>query len=205
MAGVNLQLVAPHRFYRAAPDLSRPELRDAYDQGRADRRADLSNEALKSRLDLLKARGPEVRRAYLFGCGPDHVAAPGPLALVLPALVASVWLSAVFEQRTGVRRRLASVIALALLTIVSDWGFVRLGRRRAAELGLTVETAPERYLSGSTLMQLAFSIVQVLRHRIRRGSWRGGGPTPTSSAAALVVRELMSRRSWRHTAGSDPP
>ena len=77
---------------------------------------------------------------------------------------------------------------------------MRLGRRRAHALGLTVETAPERYLSGSMLMQLAFSIVQVLRHRIRQGSWRGGGPTPTSAAAGTVVRELMYRRSWREAA-----
>jgi len=193
---VQLQLVAPHRFYRAAPDLSRPELRNAYEQGRADRRTKPPNEALKSRMDLMKAGGPEVRRAYLLGHGPDRAAAPAPLALALPVIGAWTGLSAEFERRTGLRPRLRPAIALLLLTALSGPGFVRIGERRARALGLSIETAPVRHQSGSELLQLAIAAVHAVRYRLRRGSWRGD-PAPTTTAAALVVRELMVHRSWR--------
>jgi hypothetical protein len=191
---VHLQLVVPHRFYRAAPDLSRPELRDAYEQGRADRLADKWDEEVRSRTDVLRAGGPEVRRAYLLGVAPEHASAPAPLALTLSVIAASTWLSAVIEHRTGLRGRLSPVSGLVLLTVLSGPGLGHAGKRRAQALGLSVETAPVAYMSWSALMQLAIWAVHDLSDRIRRGS---GDPTPTSTAAALVVRELMLRRSWR--------
>ena len=199
MPWVNLQLVAPHRFYRAAPDFSRPEVRDAYEQGLADRRTKPPNETLRSRTDLLEER--ESRRAYVLGRGPERAYAPAPLALVLAVIGAWTALSAGYQQRTGLLPGLRPAIAGLLLTILSGPGFVRIGERRARALGLSIETAPMRHQSGSELTQLAIYAVHTVSSRRRRGSWRGD-PTPTATAAAHVVRELMLRRSWRAAAGS---
>ena len=69
------------------------------------RHADLSNEASSRASNYLNARGPRrPARVPLRARRASTRVAPGPLALMLPALGASVWLSAVFEQRSGVRR-----------------------------------------------------------------------------------------------------
>ena len=206
MAGLHLRLVAPHRFYRAAPALSRPELRDAYEQGRADRGTDLPDEALAKRMNVMTASGREAMRAYRLGYGPYEVLAPAPIALSLLLIAASTWLSAALERRRGPGRRLLILIGPGLLTWATGNVLIRASTRRGRALGLSVETAPLQQVPGSLLMQLAIAAGYALSYRARRGSWPR--PTTATFAAGQLVHELMLRRSWREvrarTKGSDP-
>ena len=192
---MHLRLVAPHRFYRAAPDLSRSELRDAYEQGRADRGADLPNEELAERMTVMTASGREAMRAYRLGRGPDEALAPAPRALSLLLIAASACLSAALERSTGPGRRLLILIGPVLFTWPTGSVLLRVRKRRGRALGLSAETAPLQQVPGSLLMQLAIAAGYALSYRTRRGSWPR--PMPATFAAGLLVEEYTSRRSWR--------
>jgi hypothetical protein len=192
---MHLRLVAPHRFYRAAPDLSRPELRDAYEQGRAARGAELPDEALAERMSVMTASGREAMRAFRLGHGPDEALAPAPLALSLLLIAASAWLAAVLERSTGPGRRLLILIGPVLLTWPTGNVLLRVRKRRGRALGLSADTAPLQQVPGSLVMQLAIAAGYALSYRTRRGSWPR--PMPATFAAGQLVEEFMSRRSWR--------
>ena len=129
------------------------------------------------------------------GTGPDEAFAPPPLAFSLLTIAASTWLSATLERHTGPRRRLLSLVGTVLLTQSTEALLIRMMRRRGRTLGLRTETAPVVHVPGSMLMQLAISAGYALSYRARQGS--SPAVTPANLAAGQLVRELMSRRSWR--------
>lgn len=184
---VNLVLVVPQRMYRPAPDLSRPELRAAYDRGRAERAACRREPPP----EVLALRG-EARRAYLVGLT-DEVLPPAPLAVELALIAEYALVVPAAYRRTG-RRRLVALAAVAANGLVIERLRVRLAPRRAHAMGLTPETAPIPCVSWSRAMQLA-AASGYRAWRFRRGTSR---PLPPASVAASeAVRVIMLRRAWR--------
>jgi hypothetical protein len=184
----HLTLVWPHPAYRPAPDLSRPELRAAFDAGRASQANEDDLAVQMERWHELRRGDRQVMHAYWAGYREDI---GGPLPLVLDVLLigASALAAGAIRQPTTVFRRATGAVVLAG-TVATVMRY----ERRNDRLGLTMETAPVPYPSGSMLMEFGIDALYRLWTRRQEG-WRA--LSPSIEAAGAITRTLMRRRSWR--------
>ena len=187
MPRYHLSLVCPHRAYGPPPDLSRPELRAAFDAGRASRGDDDLGGDI-DRWHELRKQGRPVMQAYWAGRRKD-VRAPIPLPIALAQIGVFAGAFDFVRRGPGVRERAVAALVLAATGAAMVWTI-----RAPRSEGLTAETAPTIATPASMLIQAHIDAVYVL------WSWRRDGVRMRSAplgAAAAVTRTLMHRRSWR--------
>ncbi len=187
MPRYHLSLVCPHRAYGPPPDLSRPELRAAFDAGRESRTNAGDQRERIERWHELRKQGQPVVQAYWAGYRKD-VRAPIPLPIAL-ALI-GVFAAALDVVRRGptAHERAVAALVLAATAAAMVWTI-----RAPRSKGLTAETAPTIATPASMLIQIHIDAVYVL------WSWRRDGVRLRSApmtAAAAVTRTLMRHRSW---------
>jgi hypothetical protein len=192
----SLLVVSPHGAYRRPPDLSGPELHEAYEAGRLARA--LRSPGSTVRPEDVFAASPEWRRAYWLGAA-DRQVVPPPLVVEIAAAAITLVFAVALERRDGWRRQLP--LAALQLGTLAPIAIVRAlsRRRRARALDLPVERAPEFYVAPSSLLQLAIALVYQLATLVRRG--RRPVPSASSTAAAEVTLVFMRERSWRRALG----
>jgi hypothetical protein len=184
----HLSLVWPHSGYAPPPDLSRPELRAAFDAGRANRAVEGDPAAQLERWHQLRKGDPRVMAAYWAGCRED-LGGPLPLALDVLLIGVSAVAACAIRQPSSPFRRVAGAIAL----VASVATFMR-SERRGGRSGLTAETAPVPYPPTSMLLQFGIDALYRLWTSRRHGRHFR---SPSIEAAAAITRTVMRRRSWR--------
>jgi hypothetical protein len=183
----HLSLVWPHSGYAPPPDLSRPELRAAFDAGRANRAVEGDPAAQLERWHQLARAIPASWRRT--GPGVARTSGPLPLALDVLLIGVSAVAACTIRQPSSPFRRVAGAIAL----VASVATFMR-SERRGGRSGLTAETAPVPYPPTSMLLQFGIDALYRLWTSRRHGRHFR---SPSIEAAAAITRTVMRRRSWR--------